>query len=146
MKSGLGRARVPLLAVGAVCVLAVGAGWGIAASTTSTSTIRACASKSTGVLRLATATLPLVPWTSANRRASASGPGSPASSAAAKALDAISPLPPRTASPGASAQPAPALAVLSKCPPWRKINPAMTLMGAESFARCSGNEARDEGQ
>jgi hypothetical protein len=53
MKSGLGWARVPLLAVGAVCLLAVGAGWAIAASTTSTATIRACASKSTGVLRLA---------------------------------------------------------------------------------------------
>src|SRR5919205_2446935 len=53
MKSRLGRARVPFLAVGAVCVLAVGAGWAIAASTTSTATIHACANKTTGVLRLA---------------------------------------------------------------------------------------------
>ena len=53
MKTMLVRARVPLLAVAAACLLALGAGWAIAASTTSTATIRACASKSTGVLRLA---------------------------------------------------------------------------------------------
>jgi hypothetical protein len=53
MKSRLGGARVPFLAVGAAFVLAVGAGWAIAASTTSSATIRACASKSTGALRLA---------------------------------------------------------------------------------------------
>ena len=53
MKSGLSRAWVPFLAVAAACLLAVGAGWAIAASTTSSATIRACASKSTGVLRLA---------------------------------------------------------------------------------------------
>jgi hypothetical protein len=41
MKSVLGRARVPVLAVAAACVLAVGAGWAIAASITSTATIRA---------------------------------------------------------------------------------------------------------
>ena len=53
MKSVLGRARAPVIAVAAACLLAVGAGWAIAASTTSTATIHACASKSTGVLRLA---------------------------------------------------------------------------------------------
>jgi hypothetical protein len=53
MKSVLGRAGVPLFAVFAACLLAVGAGWAIAASTTSTATIRACASKSNGALRLA---------------------------------------------------------------------------------------------
>jgi hypothetical protein len=53
MKSRLGWARVPVLAVTAACLLAVGAGWAIAASTTSTATIRACASNSTGALRLA---------------------------------------------------------------------------------------------
>jgi hypothetical protein len=53
MKSGLSRARVPVFAVAAACLLAIGAGWAIAASTTSSATIRACASKSTGVLRLA---------------------------------------------------------------------------------------------
>jgi Collagen triple helix repeat (20 copies) len=53
MKSVRGPARVPFLAVAAACLLAIGAGWAIAASTTSSATIRACASKSTGVLRLA---------------------------------------------------------------------------------------------
>jgi Collagen triple helix repeat (20 copies) len=53
MKSMLGRAGVPLFAVFAACLLAVGAGWAIAASTSSTATIHACANKSTGVLRLA---------------------------------------------------------------------------------------------
>jgi hypothetical protein len=53
MKSLLGRARVPVLALAVACLLAVGAGWAIAASTTSSATIRACASKSTGALRLA---------------------------------------------------------------------------------------------
>jgi hypothetical protein len=53
MKIGLSRARLPFITVAAACLLAVGAGWAIAASTTSTGTIRACASKSTGVLRLA---------------------------------------------------------------------------------------------
>jgi hypothetical protein len=53
MKSVLGRARVPVFAVAAACLLAVGAGWAIAASTSSTATIRACASKSNGALRLA---------------------------------------------------------------------------------------------
>jgi hypothetical protein len=53
MKSVLGRARAPVVGVAAACLLAIGAGWAIAASTTSTATIHACASKSTGVLRLA---------------------------------------------------------------------------------------------
>jgi hypothetical protein len=53
MKSGVGRARVPFVAVAAACLLAVGAGWAIAASTTSSATLRACASKRTGILRLA---------------------------------------------------------------------------------------------
>jgi hypothetical protein len=53
MKSGAGRARMPVIAVAAACLLAIGAGWAIAASTTSSATIRACASKSTGALRLA---------------------------------------------------------------------------------------------
>jgi Collagen triple helix repeat (20 copies) len=53
MKSVLGWARTPFIAVAAACLLAVGAGWAIAASTTSSATIRACASKRTGVLRLA---------------------------------------------------------------------------------------------
>lgn len=53
MKSVRGPARVPFLAVAAACLLAIGAGWAIAASTTSSATIRACASKSTGALRLA---------------------------------------------------------------------------------------------
>ena len=53
MKSGAGRARMPVIAVAAACLLAVGAGWAIAASTTSSATLRACASKSNGVLRLA---------------------------------------------------------------------------------------------
>lgn len=53
MKSVLSRARVPLLTVAAACLLAVGGGWAIAASTTSSATIRACANNSTGVLRLA---------------------------------------------------------------------------------------------
>jgi hypothetical protein len=53
MKSVLGRARAPFIAVAAACLLAVGAGWAIAASTSSTATIRACASKSNGALRLA---------------------------------------------------------------------------------------------
>jgi hypothetical protein len=53
MKSVRGPARVPFLAVAAACLLAIGASWAIAASTTSSATIRACASKSTGVLRLA---------------------------------------------------------------------------------------------
>ena len=44
---------MPVLGVAAVCLLTVGAGWAIAASTRSGVTIRACASKSTGVLRLA---------------------------------------------------------------------------------------------
>ena len=53
MKSVLNRARVPVFAVAAACLLAVGAGWAIAASTTSTATLRACANNSTGALRLA---------------------------------------------------------------------------------------------
>ena len=53
MKSGVGRARMPAIAVAAACLLAVGAGWAIAASTTSSATLRACASKSNGALRLA---------------------------------------------------------------------------------------------
>jgi hypothetical protein len=53
MKSVLSRARVPFLAVAAACLLAVGGGWAIAASTTSSATIRACANNSTGALRLA---------------------------------------------------------------------------------------------
>jgi hypothetical protein len=53
MKSGAGRARMPVIAVAAACLLAVGAGWAIAASTTSSATLRACASKSNGALRLA---------------------------------------------------------------------------------------------
>jgi hypothetical protein len=53
MKSLLGWARAPFIAVAAACLVAVGAGWAIAASTSSTATIRACASKSTGALRLA---------------------------------------------------------------------------------------------
>jgi hypothetical protein len=54
MKRGLStRARLPLLAGTAACLLAVGAGWAIAASTASNATLRACASKKTGVLRLA---------------------------------------------------------------------------------------------
>ena len=54
MKSGIGRARLPVLAVAAACLLAIGGGWAIAASRTSSATLRACASKSTGILRLAT--------------------------------------------------------------------------------------------
>src|SRR6266550_2734430 len=53
MKSGAGRARMPAIAVAAACLLAVGAGWAIAATTTSSATLRACASKSNGALRLA---------------------------------------------------------------------------------------------
>jgi hypothetical protein len=53
MKGGAGRARMPVIAVAAACLLAVGAGWAIAASTTSSATLRACASKSNGALRLA---------------------------------------------------------------------------------------------
>jgi hypothetical protein len=54
MKRGLKtRVRLPLLVGTAACLLAVGAGWAIAASTTSNATLRACASKKTGVLRLA---------------------------------------------------------------------------------------------
>jgi hypothetical protein len=49
----LARARVPFVAVAAACLLAAGGGWAIAASTTSNATLRACASKKTGVLRLA---------------------------------------------------------------------------------------------
>ena len=53
MTNGLGRARIPFIAVAATVLLAVGAGWAIAASTTSSATLRACASKKTGALRLA---------------------------------------------------------------------------------------------
>lgn len=54
MKSGLlARVRVPLLAVVATCLLASGSGWAIAASTSSSATLRACANKTTGALRLA---------------------------------------------------------------------------------------------
>jgi hypothetical protein len=53
MKSRLGRARVPSFAAVAACVLAIGAGWAIAASTTSSATLRACANEKTGALRLA---------------------------------------------------------------------------------------------
>jgi hypothetical protein len=44
---------MPVIGVAAACLLAVGAGWAIAASTTSSATLRACASKSNGALRLA---------------------------------------------------------------------------------------------
>jgi hypothetical protein len=44
---------MPVITVAAACLLAVGAGWAIAASTTSSATLRACASKSNGALRLA---------------------------------------------------------------------------------------------
>jgi len=53
MRTMLSRVRVPVIAVAAACLLAVCAGWAIAASTTSSATLRACASKSNGVLRLA---------------------------------------------------------------------------------------------
>jgi len=49
----LARARIPFLVVAVLIVLAVGSGWAIAASTISTATLHACASKRTGVLRLA---------------------------------------------------------------------------------------------
>jgi hypothetical protein len=44
--------RLPFVIVIAVCLLAAGAGWAIAGSRSSNATIRACASRTTGVLRL----------------------------------------------------------------------------------------------
>src|SRR5262249_21220185 len=89
-----------------------------------------------------TATLP-----SGRGRRPAAGPRRPAPArlfpnSAAKALDAISPHRPRTAAPGASAQPAPALAVLKKCPFKRETNRPRTPMGAEASLVAHENEAR----
>ncbi len=54
MRRGLhARVRLPFVIAIALCLLAAGAGWAVAASRTSSATIRACASKTTGVLRLA---------------------------------------------------------------------------------------------